>query len=153
MPQRARRRYRPGTVALREIRKYQNSADLLLLKLPFARLVSEARQACFQGLGLTARTCEGARDRPAAPPKRRNNEMAVASHTSAARSRGGIPRTLVRGHKPLRNPRKESDNHAEGHSISAANTWSLGRLGVTGGFRCWLCIFQGLRSVCWITFV
>jgi len=39
VPQRAKRRYRPGTVALREIRRYQNSTDLLLLKLPFARLV------------------------------------------------------------------------------------------------------------------
>ena len=34
-------RYRPGTVALREIRKYQKSTDLLLRKLPFARLVRE----------------------------------------------------------------------------------------------------------------
>jgi hypothetical protein len=33
------RRYRPGTLALREIRKYQKSTDLLLRKLPFARLV------------------------------------------------------------------------------------------------------------------
>jgi hypothetical protein len=28
-------RYRPGTVALREIRKYQKSTDLLIRKLPF----------------------------------------------------------------------------------------------------------------------
>ena len=28
-------RFRPGTVALREIRKYQKSTDLLLRKLPF----------------------------------------------------------------------------------------------------------------------
>ncbi|MCJ1428756.1 centromeric DNA-binding histone H3-like protein cse4 [Sticta canariensis] len=35
------RRYRPGTLALREIRRYQRSTDLLLLKLPFARLVRE----------------------------------------------------------------------------------------------------------------
>lgn len=33
-------RYRPGTVALREIRKYQKSTDLLLAKLPFSRVVS-----------------------------------------------------------------------------------------------------------------
>lgn len=32
-------RYRPGTVALREIRQYQKSSDLLIRKLPFARLV------------------------------------------------------------------------------------------------------------------
>ena len=37
-------RYRPGTVALREIRKYQKSTDLLLRKLPFQRLVREVAQ-------------------------------------------------------------------------------------------------------------
>lgn len=35
------RRYRPGTVALREIRYYQKTSDLLIRKLPFARLVKE----------------------------------------------------------------------------------------------------------------
>jgi len=37
-------RYRPGTVALREIRRYQKSTDLLLRKLPFSRLVREIAQ-------------------------------------------------------------------------------------------------------------
>ncbi|KAF2263881.1 histone-fold-containing protein [Lojkania enalia] len=36
-----RHRYKPGTVALREIRQYQKSTDLLMRKLPFARLVRE----------------------------------------------------------------------------------------------------------------
>lgn len=35
-----KRRYKPGTVALREIRKFQSSTKLLVQKLPFARLVS-----------------------------------------------------------------------------------------------------------------
>jgi histone H3 len=35
------RRFRPGTVALREIKRYQKSSDLLLRKLPFQRLVRE----------------------------------------------------------------------------------------------------------------
>ena len=34
-------RWRPGTVALREIRKYQKSTELLIRKLPFNRLVRE----------------------------------------------------------------------------------------------------------------
>jgi histone H3 len=34
-------RYRPGTVALREIRQYQKSTGFLILKLPFRRLVRE----------------------------------------------------------------------------------------------------------------
>ncbi|XP_024251605.1 histone H3-like centromeric protein A [Oncorhynchus tshawytscha] len=39
-----RRRFRPGTRALMEIRKYQKSTDLLLRKGPFARLVREVCQ-------------------------------------------------------------------------------------------------------------
>ena len=42
--QKKARRYRPGTVALREIRKYQKSTDLLLKKAPFQRLVREVAQ-------------------------------------------------------------------------------------------------------------
>ncbi len=34
-------RFRPGTVALREIRRYQKSTELLVRKLPFQRLVRE----------------------------------------------------------------------------------------------------------------
>ncbi|KAF5778922.1 putative histone H3/CENP-A, histone-fold protein [Helianthus annuus] len=37
-------RFRPGTVALREIRKYQKSTELLIRKLPFQRLVREIAQ-------------------------------------------------------------------------------------------------------------
>lgn len=44
------RRYRPGTVALREIRRYQKSTDLLLRKLPFQRLVREIAQDFKQDL-------------------------------------------------------------------------------------------------------
>lgn len=36
-----KRRYRPGEKALREIRFYQRNTDLLIRKLPFARLVRE----------------------------------------------------------------------------------------------------------------
>ncbi|CAB1422924.1 unnamed protein product [Pleuronectes platessa] len=38
-------RYRPGTVALREFRRYQKSTELLIRKLPFQRLVREDRPA------------------------------------------------------------------------------------------------------------
>ena len=37
-------RYRPGTVSLREIRRYQKSTDLLIRKMPFQRLVREIAQ-------------------------------------------------------------------------------------------------------------
>ena len=48
-------RYRPGTVALREIRKYQKSVDLLLLKLPFQRLVREIAQVHPMGIRTASR--------------------------------------------------------------------------------------------------
>ena len=37
-------RFRPGTVALREIRRYQKNTELLIRKLPFQRLVREVAQ-------------------------------------------------------------------------------------------------------------
>jgi histone H3 len=43
-PIRKPHRYRPGTVALQEIRRYQKSTDLLIRKLPFQRLVREIAQ-------------------------------------------------------------------------------------------------------------
>jgi histone H3 len=40
-------RYRPRVVALREIRRYQKSTDLLIQKLPFQRLVREITSLNF----------------------------------------------------------------------------------------------------------
>jgi histone H3 len=53
------RRYRPGTVALREIRKYQKGTDLLLRRRPFQMLVREIAyefktDARFQSTALLA---------------------------------------------------------------------------------------------------
>merc|ERR1711924_133172 len=54
------KRFRPGTVALREIRKYQKSTELLLRKGPFQRLVREIAEPCgetekkFQSQALMA---------------------------------------------------------------------------------------------------
>ena len=52
-------RFRPGTVALREIRRYQKSTELLIRKLPFQRLVREIAQTTktdmrFQSTALLA---------------------------------------------------------------------------------------------------
>jgi hypothetical protein len=59
-PDRAKKRYKPGTVALREIRRYQKTTDLLLLKTPFQRLVCCAPPA----LSASANVRIGARDLP-----------------------------------------------------------------------------------------
>ena len=44
------RRYRPGPAALREIRRYQKSTELLIRKLPFQRLVREISETFVSGL-------------------------------------------------------------------------------------------------------
>ena len=49
------RRFRPGTVALREIRKYQKSTDLLIRKIPFQRLVREICNDLTPTLGYQLR--------------------------------------------------------------------------------------------------
>lgn len=55
-----KKRYRPGTVAIREIRKFQKSTELLIRKLPFQRLVKEIAQDVtstpmrFQSLAILA---------------------------------------------------------------------------------------------------
>ncbi|GFH45240.1 hypothetical protein CTEN210_01714 [Chaetoceros tenuissimus] len=46
-------RYKPGTVALREIRRYQKSVDLLIRKWPFQRLVREIAQEFKMDLRFT----------------------------------------------------------------------------------------------------
>ena len=52
-------RFRPGTVALREIRRYQKSTELLMRKLPFQRIVREIAgefeaDLRFQGTAIQA---------------------------------------------------------------------------------------------------
>jgi histone H3 len=47
-------RYRPGTVALREIRRYQKSTELLLRRLPFQRLIRELAQDFMSDLRISA---------------------------------------------------------------------------------------------------
>ncbi|KAK0519525.1 histone H3.3C [Tilletia horrida] len=43
-------RYRPGTVALREIRRYQHTTHFLIRRMPFARLVREISQDRHWGI-------------------------------------------------------------------------------------------------------
>ena len=43
-PAKPKRRFRPGVQALREIRRYQKSTDLLIKKMPFQRLVRDVAQ-------------------------------------------------------------------------------------------------------------
>ncbi|EEC71856.1 hypothetical protein OsI_04556 [Oryza sativa Indica Group] len=98
-------RFRPGTVALREIRKYQKSTELLIRKLPFQRLVREIAQDFKTDL--------------------RFQSSAVAALQEAPR----LPRRALRGHQPLRHPRQARHHHAQGHPARPPHPWREG-LGV-----------------------
>ncbi|TKR58690.1 hypothetical protein L596_030101 [Steinernema carpocapsae] len=83
-------RYR---VALREIRKYQKSTELLIRKLPFQRLVREIAQDF-------------------------KTDLRFQSHAVAARRvRRVLPRRSLRGHEPLRHPRQACHHHAQGCAV------------------------------------
>lgn len=47
-------RFRPGTVALRDIKRYQKGTEMLLRKLPFQRLVREIAVSGKEGLRFQA---------------------------------------------------------------------------------------------------
>ena len=54
-----RRRFRPGTVALREIRQYQKSTDLLIRRAPFQRIVQEIVRSFRNDLRIQAAAIKG----------------------------------------------------------------------------------------------
>jgi len=93
-------RYRPGTVALREIRKYQKSTELLIRKLPFQRLVREIAQDFKTDLRF------------------QSSAVLALQEASEAYLVG-----LFRGHQPVRHPRQACDHHAQGHPAGPPHPW------------------------------
>lgn len=98
-------RFRPGTVALREIRKYQKSTDLLIRKLPFQRLGKTFfLYSSLIGSRVQARI-----------------EIPELCSFGPPGSRRGLPRFTLRGHQPVCHPRQESHHHDQGPSIGQKN--------------------------------
>ncbi len=106
-------RYRPGTVALREIRKYQKSTDLLIRKLPFQRLVRRttayfpsAFRFLFSAEIWTSVLCAGLAGEGDWTGRKDGPVLDIQCNARAA----GICRSLhghhVRGREPLRHSRK-----------------------------------------------
>ena len=54
-----KRRFRPGTVALREIWQYQKSTDLLIKRAPFQRVVYEIMRGFRNDLRIQAAAIKG----------------------------------------------------------------------------------------------
>ncbi|CAI0408053.1 unnamed protein product [Linum tenue] len=92
-------RCRPGTVALREIRKYQKSTELLIRKLPLQRLVreiaqdfKEAAEAYLVGLFEDTNLCAIHAKRVTIMPK--DIQLARRIRGRRPRRRGRRPRRL-----------------------------------------------------------
>ncbi len=83
-------KYHPGTVTLREIRRYQKSTELLIRNLPFERFLRKVAE--------DFKTDLASRDLGAAGGVR------------------GLPHQPFQGHKLLRYPRQARHHHAQGHA-------------------------------------
>ncbi|KAF8282840.1 hypothetical protein TcBrA4_0079930 [Trypanosoma cruzi] len=96
----AQRRWRPGTVALREIRQFQRSTDLLLQKAPFQRLVREVSGAQKEGLRFQS------------------------SAILAAQEATGVLRCVAsRRYQPRVHPQRPRDDPAKGHPPRPLPPW------------------------------
>ena len=87
-------RYRPGTVALREIRRYQKSTELLIRKLPLSA-------SC-------ARDCTGLQNGPA---------LSKLCRLSSPGGQWSLSSGLVRGYQPVRYPRQTCYHYAKGYPV------------------------------------
>ncbi|KAI5672644.1 hypothetical protein M9H77_13008 [Catharanthus roseus] len=83
-------RFRPGTVALREIRKYQKSTELLIRKLPFQRLVREIAQDFKTDLRFQSSAVAALQEAAEAYLKQDSGGGLIASTTSMAFSCGNF---------------------------------------------------------------
>ena len=121
-------RYRPGTVALREIRRYQKSTELLIRKFPFQRLVREIAQ--------DFKTDRESHLPNVSPQPQlliyiflicisqyycQNSSLPKFCRLGTPGGIRGLPCWFVWGHKPLRHPCKACHNHAKGHAACSSN--------------------------------
>ena len=90
-------RYQPGTVALREIRHYQKSTELLIRKLPFSMFGQGNRS--------------GHQDRSMVP---------VICHHGPSRSIGSLLGRIIRRHKLMCHSCKAGDHHAKRYPVGQA---------------------------------
>jgi hypothetical protein len=98
LPHRKKHRFKPGTRALQEIRKYQRSTDLLLRKLPFSRLVCPD----WSKEKRTILIFIGPRSSYELSSARRKYALAISSNSSSPRSSRGLPCPSFRGYQSVR---------------------------------------------------
>jgi hypothetical protein len=117
-------RYKPGTVALREIRRYQKSTELLIRKLPFQRLVRfqlARSRRCDRSI---ARIAQQSTNASCTPGSRNRSGLQVRPplpelcHWRSPGVSRVLPRLPLRGHQPVRYPR-QACHHPVGKSPPA----------------------------------
>ena len=112
-------RFRPGTVALREIRKFQKSTELLIRKLPFQRLVREIATEYKSDLRFQSQAVFAIQEACEA--------YMVGLFEVSSISNYGLQfhnfDFLNVGHKFMRNSRQESHHYAERHSVGQTHPW------------------------------
>ena len=115
-------RFRPGTVALREIRRYQKSTELLIRKLPFQRLVREIAQdfkVSFSFFILSKLKLILLSDGPPFP--------VLCRHGPPGGLRG-VPRLPLRRHQLGCHPRQACHHPAQGSRPRSPPPWREDRL-------------------------
>ena len=86
-----KRKYRPGTRALMEIRRYQKSTNLLIPKLPFSRVI---REICDK-VGLKTPHCLFLNSQILGMSK--GDAVSKCCHSGLARGCRGLSRKFIRG--------------------------------------------------------
>jgi hypothetical protein len=123
---RKKHRYSPGTVALREIRRYQRSTDLLMKKLPFSRLVRVFCPTIRVRLLTVLLLVAGPRNSIDITSCWWRNEMAISSYTSFTGSIRSAPRSFVWGYKSLCDICEEDDNYAKRYAVGEESQGNVG---------------------------
>lgn len=120
------RKWRPGTVALREIRRYQKSFELLLRKLPFQRLVREISRDFKDDFRWTGDALTALQVSfwpvPSLPSKTMSMFDVCHQVKSCLLSHSGSRWIVLGGslwrHKLVCHPYQESDDFPKRHSVS-----------------------------------
>ena len=128
-------RYRPGTRALMQIRKYQKSTELLIRKIPFNRLVREVFMVAFIAIksslvSLIEVLCAypHRHTHTDLPSKHQKNTLSgrtgfqngsplpTSRHYGGPGRVGGIFHRFIRRRQPLRDSLQACDDLPEGHA-------------------------------------
>lgn len=108
-------RFRPGTVALREIRRFQRSTDLLIRQLPFARLIREVAQEFKGDLRFQRDTLQAIQEAAEA------YLVGLFEGTLYTVRLSMYPILFLHRYQPRRNPCQAGDDYAKGYAAGSKN--------------------------------